>query len=92
MRDFIHIDDCVEGVLMTMDQIQDGSFLNLSTGTFTSFIEFVQMAADILGFQPDVLGTSNTPEGVFARGGDAALQNQFGFLSKRDFRTEFKMH
>ena len=82
MRDFIHIDDCVEGVLMTMDQIQDGSALNLSTGTFTSFIEFVQLAADILGFQPDVLGTS-TPEGVFARGGDAALQNQFGFFEKR---------
>jgi GDP-L-fucose synthase len=87
MRDFIHIDDCVEGVLTTMDQIDDGSALNLSTGTFTSFIEFVQTAADILGFQPDVLGTSNTPEGVFARGGDTALQNQFGFSLKRDFRT-----
>jgi len=86
MRDFIHIDDCIEGVLRTMDQIDDGSAINLSTGIFTSFIDFVHLAADILGFHPEVKGTSNTPEGVFARGGDTALQEQLGFASKRSFR------
>ncbi len=86
MRDFIHIDDCVEGVLKTMDRIEDGSAMNLSTGIFTSFVDFVQIAADILGFQPDVKGTSNTPEGVFARGGDTALQTELGFVNKRSFR------
>ena len=86
MRDFIHIDDCIEGVLHTMDQIDDGSAINLSTGIFTSFIEFVQIAADLLGFQPEVNGTSNTPEGVFARGGDTALQQRLGFQYKLSFR------
>jgi GDP-L-fucose synthase len=87
MRDFIHIDDCIEGVLHTMDQIDDGSAINLSTGIFTSFIEFVQTAADILGFCPEVTGTSNTPEGVFARGGDTALQRKLGFSAKTSFRN-----
>lgn len=86
MRDFIHIDDCVEGVLTTMDQIEDGSAINLSTGIFTSFIEFVQIAADLLGFKPEVVGTSNTPEGVFARGGDVELQKKLGFRYSRSFR------
>lgn len=86
MRDFIHIDDCIEGVLHTMDQIDDGSAINLSTGILTSFIGFVQTAADLLGFQPAVAGTSNTPEGVFARGGDTALQKQLGFGYKLSFR------
>ncbi len=86
MRDFIHIDDCIEGVLHTMDQVDDASAINLSTGIFTSFIEFVQTAAEILGFSPEVTGTSNTPEGVFARGGDTTLQKKLGFTAKTSFR------
>jgi nucleoside-diphosphate-sugar epimerase len=87
MRDFIHIDDCIQGVLSTMDRIEDGSAINLSTGIFTSFISFVEMAADILGFTPKVTGLSDTPEGVFARGGDVTLQHQLGFVDKRSFRS-----
>lgn len=86
MRDFIHIEDCVSGVLHTMDQVDDGSALNLSTGIFTSFVDFVKTAADILGFDPEVTGTSNTPEGVFARGGDTALQKKLGFEYTLSFR------
>jgi GDP-L-fucose synthase len=86
MRDFIHIDDCIEGVLCTMDKIDDASAINLSTGIFTSFIDFVQIASDVLGFQPEVNGTTNTPEGVFARGGDTSFQKQLGFEYTLSFR------
>ena len=68
MRDFIHIDDCVRGVVMTMDQIDNGDAINLSTGILTSFIEFATTAAEICGYSPIVEGTSDKPEGVFARG------------------------
>ncbi|MBI9021468.1 MAG: NAD-dependent epimerase/dehydratase family protein [Verrucomicrobia bacterium] len=86
MRDFIHIDDCVEGILTTMDQISDASALNLSTGIYTSFIEFAQNAAELCGFAPEVRGTSDKPEGVFARGGDTARQRELGFTHTRSFR------
>ena len=79
MRDFIHIDDCVRGVLMTMDKVDDGSAINLSTGILTSFKEFARMAARQVGYQPEVIGTSNKPEGVFARGGDTQKQSRLGF-------------
>ncbi|QHI70203.1 NAD-dependent epimerase/dehydratase family protein [Tichowtungia aerotolerans] len=86
MRDFIHIDDCVEGILTTMDQIDDASALNLSTGLYTSFIEFARIAAELCGFSPAVKGTSNKPEGVFARGGDTARQRELGFTHTLSFR------
>jgi nucleoside-diphosphate-sugar epimerase len=78
-RDFIYIDDCIEGVLKTMDKINDGSAVNLSTGKLTSFIEFAQKTCDILGFSPKVEGTESKPEGVFARGGDVTKQKKLGF-------------
>lgn len=86
MRDFIHIEDCVDGVLATMDRINNGDALNLSTGIYTSFKEFARVAADICGYKPEITGTSNRPEGVFARGGDTAKQQSLGFRYKLSFR------
>ena len=86
MRDFIHIDDCVTGVLTTMDKIDDGGALNLSTGIFTSFIDFARMAAGIAGYRPEVKGMSDKPAGVHARAGDTAKQKQFGFAYGISFR------
>lgn len=87
MRDFIYIEDCVDGVLTTMDKIENGDAINLSTGIFTSFKEFAKQAANIYGYNPEVNGTSTKPEGVFARGGDVAKQKELGF----SYSTPFKV-
>jgi nucleoside-diphosphate-sugar epimerase len=84
MRDFIHIEDCVDGILQTMDLIQDAGALNLSTGVFTSFKQFARMAAGICGYEPQVVGASDKPAGVFARAGDTAKQRRFGSCRRID--------
>lgn len=87
MRDFIHIDDCVEGIVTMMDKIDNGDAVNLSTGLLTSFLQFAALAADILGYHPEVAGQSDKPVGVFARGGDTARQESLGFRHRIDFRA-----
>lgn len=79
MRDFIHVEDCVRGVLTMMERIGDGSAVNLSTGIFTSFAGLAGMAAEIAGWRPAVRGLSDRPEGVFARAGCTRLQESLGF-------------
>ena len=79
MRDFIHIDDCIDGILTTIDKIHDGDAVNLSTGILTSFLEFATLVSDCLGFKTEVQGTSDMPTGVFARGGNTAKQRKLGF-------------
>ena len=90
LRDFIYIDDCIEGIYATMDLIQDGSALNLSTGKFTSFIDFAKQTCNILGFNPEIVATTNKPEGVFARGGDTTKQQKFGFYHKTELGDGIK--
>jgi len=70
-----------------MDKIDDGSPINLSTGKLTSFKEFVKIGCKILGFETEVVGTSDKPEGVFARGGDTKLQHDLGFITKINFNS-----
>lgn len=79
MRDFIHIEDCISGILTMMDKIDDAEAVNLSTGLLTSFIELVKIATNIVGFNPSVVGRTDQPEGVFARGGDTTKQANLGF-------------
>lgn len=90
MRDFIHIEDCIDGVLLTMDKIDNGDALNLSTGILTSFKSFARMAAEIYGYSPNVIGTASKPEGVFARGGDTRKQVNYGFTSSVSFEEGVK--
>ena len=90
MRDFIHIKDCVKGVIQTMSQVDDGSAINLSTGILTSFKEFASLAANIVGYKPDIFGNSTRPEGVFARGGDITLQKSLGFTPSINFEAGLK--
>lgn len=87
MRDFIHIEDCVDGILITIDQIDDAGAVNLSTGILTSFIDFAKLAAELVGYRPEVKGMSDKPVGVHARGGDVTKQRQLGFTHKIDFRA-----
>jgi nucleoside-diphosphate-sugar epimerase len=86
MRDFIHIEDCVSGILATVDKIDNGEGLNLSTGIFTSFLDFARLAAELLGYHPEVVGMSDKPAGVHARAGDTAKQQSLGF----EFSTSFR--
>jgi len=87
MRDFIHIEDCVDGVMTMIDKIDDGGAVNLSTGVLTSFIDFAKLAAGIVGYHPHVKGLSGTPAGVHARGGDTEKQRRLGFQPRIGFRT-----
>ena len=91
MRDFIHIEDCVEGVMKTMDSIDDGDALNLSTGIYTSFKQYARMAANAVGYDPEVVGLSQQPSGVFARGGDTAKQKSCGFEARIPFADGISM-
>ena len=79
MRDFIHIEDCISGVLQTMGRVENGDAINLCRGQFTSFIALARLAAKAVGYDPDVRGLSDRPEGVFARAGDVTKLASLGF-------------
>jgi GDP-L-fucose synthase len=83
-RDFIYIDDCVDGMLHMMDQIEDGSAVNLSTGRPTSFLDLIRIMCKRIHGVDDVEFNRllDKPEGVFYRVGDTQLQRSLGFKEK----------
>ena len=88
IRDWIYIDDAIDGVLTMMDQIDDGSAVNLSTGIGTSFIDLTYLVAEVMGraIAPQIRPMSDKPTGVFFRVGDTAKQRSLGFTAKTTLR------
>ena len=77
VRDFIHIDDCVDRILKTWDKVEPGNPINLSTGIGTNFIELARLALNSCGKEElAITALSDKPEGVFYRVGDTRLQQE----------------
>tara|TARA_A100001011_G_scaffold393531_1_gene483580 strand:- start:1652 stop:2566 length:915 start_codon:yes stop_codon:yes gene_type:complete len=84
VRDFIYIDDCVDGMIKIMDNIEDGSAVNLSSGKPTSFLKLIKTMCKIFHNKDEVDFNRllDKPEGVFYRVGDTKLQEKYGFKPK----------
>ena len=75
LRDFIHIDDIVDGVLETL-RLPPGEVLNLGTGIPTSFVGLAAAVCKVLERPARVVTDKDKPEGVFRRVADVAKMEQ----------------
>jgi nucleoside-diphosphate-sugar epimerase len=71
-RDFVHIDDCVDCILLALDKIQDGSAVNIGSGKLTSFRDIIALMTGFAGYTPTIKPLLNKPVGVHARYADTS--------------------
>ncbi|MBA2407008.1 MAG: NAD-dependent epimerase/dehydratase family protein [Chitinophagales bacterium] len=69
-RDFVHIDDCIDCILMAMDKIHDGSAINIGSGKLTSFLDIIHLFCTFAGYQPSIKPLLDKPVGVHSRYAD----------------------
>ena len=66
-RDFVHIEDVMDCILLAMDHIHDGSAINIGMGRLTSFLEIIEVLSDIAGYKPEIKRLLDKPVGVHSR-------------------------
>lgn len=66
-RDFVHIDDVMDCILLAMDHIHDGSAINIGMGRLTSFLEIIEVLTGIAGYTPQIKALTDKPVGVHSR-------------------------
>lgn len=76
-RDFIHIEDCVDAVLDSMNSLDAKTPLNLGTGIATTFRDLAQQTCAALGHDAEVVNDATKPEGVFWRVGDCERMRRY---------------
>ena len=77
VRDFIHIDNIVLGVVYALEYDLGYDALNLCTGVGVSFPQLARMAANAVGYDPKIQILEGKPKGVHRRVGNPG---QSGFL------------
>lgn len=66
-RDFVHIDDVLDCILLAMDHIHDGTAINIGMGRLTTFREIIGIFTEFAGYQPEIKPLLDKPVGVHSR-------------------------
>jgi len=75
VRDFIHIDDVIEGTLAGIKA--DIRVANLCTGIPTTFNQLAQMVMEVAGYKGEVVNYPSEPSGVHYRLGNPTYMESF---------------
>lgn len=82
-RDFVHIDDCIDGVIAACRHLGDASAVNLGSGALTSFLDLARLMVRLEGYNAEVTGMDDRPIGVANRvSGGRLAQDLLGWAPK----------
>ncbi len=86
-REYLYVDDCVEGLRLAAERYDGGDPVNLGTGVETSIRETAEIVADAVGFSGTIRWDSSMPNGQPRRSLDPSrAAESFGFRAKVPLR------
>jgi GDP-L-fucose synthase len=87
-REFLYVDDCVEGLVLAADRYDGAEPVNLGTGVEISIRELAEQIAEITGFAGEIEWDSSMPNGQPRRSLDASRAHElFGFEAHTPLRA-----
>jgi GDP-L-fucose synthase len=86
-REFLYVDDCVEGLLTAAERYDGAEPVNLGTGAEISIRDLAELVADVTGFSGDIRWDETMPNGQPRRAIDATRARElFGWQARTPLR------
>jgi GDP-L-fucose synthase len=86
-REFLYVDDCVEGLVLAAERYDGADAVNLGTGAEISIRELAEQIAELTGFEGEIEWDSSMPNGQPRRSLDASRARElFGFEARTPLR------
>ncbi len=86
-REYLYVEDCVEGFLLAAERYDGPEPVNLGTGVETTIEETAELVAELVGFDGRVVWDTSMPNGQPRRSLDASRAKElFGFEAKTPLR------
>ena len=86
-REFLYVDDCVDGLLLAAEHYDGAEPVNLGTGVETTIRELAETIADVTGFDGEITWDTSMPNGQPRRSLDASRAAElFGFRARTPLR------
>ena len=88
-RDFLHIDDCIDAIMLLAQSSAEGVY-NVSTGHLTTIRELAETVRDATGFSGQIQFDESFPAGQMQRIFDTTKMTKLGWAPKIDFADGIK--
>jgi GDP-L-fucose synthase len=86
-REFLYVDDCVEGLLLAAERYDGDEPVNLGTGGEIAIRELAELIADVTGFTGEIRWDESMPNGQPRRRLDTSRAEElFGFKARTPLR------
>ena len=86
-REFLYVDDCVDGILLAARSYDGAEPVNLGTGQEISIRELAETVAEVTGFEGRIVWDESMPNGQPRRRLDASRAKKlFGFEAQTSLR------
>jgi GDP-L-fucose synthase len=86
-REYLFVDDCVEGFLLAAERYDGPDPVNLGTGVETSIRRTAELVAEVVGFEGRIAWDTSMPNGQPRRSLDASrAKTLFGFEARTPLR------
>jgi GDP-L-fucose synthase len=86
-REFLHAEDCAEGILLAAERYDKPAPVNLGSGKEISIRELVCLIAELAGFDGEIIWDATKPDGQPRRRLDTSrAEKEFGFASRIEFK------
>jgi GDP-L-fucose synthase len=86
-REFLYVEDCVEGLALAAERYDGAEPVNLGTGTETSIRDLAELIAELTAFEGEIEWDASMPNGQPRRSLDASrAREHFGFEARTPLR------
>ena len=86
-REFLYVDDCVDGLALAAERYEGREPVNLGTGDEISIRDLAELVAEVTGFEGRITWDASMPNGQPRRGLDASRAKElFGWEARTPLR------
>jgi len=86
-RDFMHVEDCADGILLAAERYDKAEAVNLGSGSEVRIDELARCAANLAGYAGRIRWDASYPDGPARRLLDTSrAEREFGFLAQRSLQ------
>jgi len=86
-REFLYVEDCVDGLVLAAERYDGPEPVNLGAGKEISIRELAELVADVVGFRGKIVWDTSMPNGQPRRSVDATRARElFGFEARTSLR------
>ena len=90
LREFMHVDDCAEGMIFLMNNYSEDSHINLGFGSEISILELAKKIKEIVGFSGKIVFDKSKPDGIKRKLLNSEKINDLGWRPKINLEEGLK--